>query len=665
MKAIKYLISIFILAGLVACQQEVNPLPEGDYPEGETVEVTFPVTFPEPIIVNTKASMGESPTADAFDVYLCLYGPGGYVQNWIPAELVSPTGSGVVTGGTYKVMLPLTNEKRTIHVIANPPEAANPVTSYYIDVVMEKMVNQLGSDDECSYWQEVVLENGIKAIRNDATGAWEVIPEYVKPLTDGVSLVRNFAKIIVTNPDDVGFNVQSWTLINVPTKGYVAPYTGDPDNRYPEGYLNDFLKTNPTPSAHYTKLIEEDAYAGYLPPVEEGEKIINTDFPGDPDTAPAGVYVGKGDPLYMYERPVPTSAEKQTAILVEIKFDDDHALEGATYWYKIEVLDDNGDYIPFLRDVVYKLNLQGLEEAGEATALDAYNGPYFGNISASLETVGINDLSNGKSLIHVDRLDFTSMTGDLEHEPLLNEDGSALRFWFVPDVTDPDATYVDDEEGICDLTFEFETVDGFDPAVTGIYPNDLGDGTMSVDLSSVGSGIKKSIIRISGKALPNGQTIYREITVNLMSKQNFVHVEGDVSTPTAIVERPDNLSGAEKSVKIKIQLPSNLGSSVFPIQVRIEAEANSLTTTSTDLPVVLGPSVFNSGSSASPVYKNTYYFVKTIKYSDYCKLDPRTKKYNYTYDFDCQFYTSKSGSNATTIDIRDLAGYFNSMTLEL
>lgn len=665
MKAIKYLISIFILAGLVSCQQEVNPLPEGEYPEGETVEVTFPVTFPEPITINTKAGMGENPTADAFDVYLCLYGPGGYVQNWIPAELVSPTGSGIVTGGTYKVMLPLTNEKRTIHVIANPPEAANPVTSYYIDEVMEKMVNQLGSEDECSYWQEVVLENGIKAIRNGATGSWEVLPEYVTPLTDGVCLVRNFAKVIVTNPDDVGFTVKSWTLINVPTKGYVAPYTGDPDNRFPEGYLNDFLKTNPTPSAHYTKLIEEDAYPGYLPPVEEGEKIINTEYPGDPDTAAEGVYVGKGDALFMYERPLPTSAEKQTAILVEIKFDDDHALEGATYWYKIEVLDNNGAYVPFLRDVVYKLNLQGLEEAGEATAEDAFNGPYFGNISASLETVGINDLSNGKSLIHVSRLDFTSMTGDLEHEPLLNEDGSALRFWFIPDVTDEDAKYFDDEDGICDLSFDILPVDGFDPAIERIYPNDLGEGTMSVDLLSVGSGIKKSIIRISGKALPNGQVIYREITVNLMSKQDFVHIEGDTSTPTAIVESPDDLSGSEKSVKIKIQLPSNLGSSVFPIQVRIEAEANSLTTTSTDLPVVLGTSVFNSGSSTEPFYKNTYYFVKTIKYSDYCKLDPRTKKYIYTYDFDCQFYTSKSGSNATTIDIRDLAGYFNPMELEL
>ena len=642
-------------------------MPEGEYPEGETVEVTFPVTFPEPITINTKASMGENPTADAFEVYLCLYGPGGYVQNWIPAELVSPTGSGAVTGGTYKVMLPLTNEKRTVHVIVNPPIAANPATSEYIDVVMEKLVNNLGAEDECSYWQEVVLPDGIRATRNDATGTWDVIPEYVTPLTEGVHLVRNFAKIVVTNPANAGFTVKSWTLLNVPTKGYVAPYTRDPENRFPAGYLNDFLKTNPSSSAQYTQLLEVDQYLGYLPPVDvaEGEKIINTDYPGDPGSVAEGVYVEKGEALYMYERPLPNSSDKQTAVLVEIQFDADHALEGATYWYKIEVLDDKGGYIPFLRDVVYTLNLQGLETAGEATAKDAFNGPYFGNISASLETVGINDLSDGKSLIHVSRLDYTSLTGDLEHEPLLNEDGSALKFWFVPDVTSPTDKYYDSETDICEMTFEIDDVEGFAPAISAVYPNDLGEGTMSVDLNSLGSGIKKSIIRISGKALPTGHVLYREITVNLMSKQNFIHVEGGVSTPTAIVDPPTDLSGPEKPVMIKIQLPSNLGSSVFPIQVRIEAQANSLTTTSTDLPLVLGPSVYNSGTSDSPVYKNTYYFVKTINYSDYCKLDPRTKKYIYTYAFDCQFYTSKSGSNATKIDIRDLAGYFNKIELEL
>ena len=59
--------------------------------------------------------------------------------------------------------------------------------------------------------------------------------------------------------------------------------------------------------------------------------------------------------------------------------------------------------------------------------------------------------------------------------------------------------------------------------------------------------------------------------------------------------------------------------------------------------------------------RNTYFFIRTIEYSEYCHLDSRTKKYVYTYKFPVTFYTSKSGTNAnaTLIDIRDLGGKFN------
>ena len=197
-------------------------------------------------------------------------------------------------------------------------------------------------------------------------------------------------------------------------------------------------------------------------------------------------------------------------------------------------------------------------------------------------------------------------------------------------------------------------VEGHDPAITAFSVSD--EGVITVTLAETGSSIKKSIIRVAGKpgnANEPGQTIYRDISINLMDTQEFAHG----SDVTRITNEP-TVTGPLNEVDIMIHLPEDLGSSVFPIQVRIEAENNSLTAHSVDLPTALGKSVFDSN-------RNTYYFIRTIKYSEYCTLNPRTKKYEYKYNFPVTLYTSKQGDNSTWIDIRDLAGNFRQTVLSL
>lgn len=666
MKATKYIAALALLTGLISCQPEMF---NGETVEADTVEVTISVAFPEPLAVATKAKMGEGPAADAFDIHLCLYGPGeGYVQNWIDATDVTFTTDPVthyVTGGTFKALLPITSDRRTVHIIANPPASVNPTTSDYIDNVMEKMVTTLGSDDECSYWQQIILPDGIQA--KEGTGSATQLPsadDNVKAAFNNVHLLRNFAKIVVTSPDPSDesyeyFDVKSWTLINVPTKGYVAPYTGDKNNRFPSGYLNDFLKRNPTGPQLYAQLTGteegQDNYPGYMPPEAE----INEDFPGNPATAPEGVYVGRGEPLYMYERPLPQTGMTQTAVLIEVEFKEGHALyragENNTYWYKIEVLDNHGAYVPFLRDIVYTLRIKGLPEIGETTALAAYNGAYFGNISASLETAGLSDLSNGTSAIHVGRMDYTFLTGGVSRILTLDgtETGTPAQFYFKPDISATN-TYWQTTSGVCIISVTNKTVGGYDPAVTGF--NVTEGGVITVTLAETGDEMKKSIIRVSGRLDdPNAKDLYRDITITLMDTQDFAHGSDETCIENASTV---NVNGVDNEVQFALYLPEGLGASVFPVQVRIEAEQNSLSAVTPDLPVEIGPSKFNPA-------KNTYFFIYTINYSDYCTLNPQTKKYEYTYDFHFSMFTSKRGDNSTRIDIRDLAGDFNPKILTL
>ena len=665
------------MASLTACQQEMNQTLQTVTPEDGVVKVSVSVQFPEPILVGTKGKMGEGPLQAGFNLNFLIYGPGdGFVQNWIPAELSNPNVvNGYLTGGDYTVLLPLSDDKRIVHVIANPPQEIVPITNDYIYNIMEKLVTKKDSDDEASYWQEIVLEDGIKGVYEGG--------ELVGPAPDleaafrSIDLVRNYAKVSVEGDSEEDFTVTRWALINVPDMAYVAPYDGTHDADFPKGYVNIASYTDPEDLLNQLTGTGEgqDNYPGYLPP----EATIIQTFPGNPDEDGAANYTVGGGAQYMYERPLPNSSQIQTAVLVEVEFGADHALTEAynkdhydqstdtydegfpvtsvKYWYKVELLDKNGDYCPFLRNIAYVLKISNLEEAGEMSAQAAYDGPYFGNISASLETASLKDLSNGKSSIHVDLMDYTflSVPEDEDYVTLMN--GSVpSRFWFTPDINYPDVVYTEDEADICDIEVELFPVTGYDASVSEFVDN--GDGSIKVKLTETGSKVKKSIIRVSGSKIVDGEAeraIYREITVNLMEKQEFKH--GTDLTELTIVP---TVEGPNQEVQITLRLPEDLGASVFPIQVRIEAENNTLSATSSNLPVSTGKTVFGDGT------RNTYFFIRTINYSEYCYLDPRTKKYVYNYNFPMSFFTSKAGDNSTDIDIRDMADDFipKGLTLE-
>ena len=673
MKAIKVFAIVALAAGLLSCQQDIYDTDPNELLDVDKVEVTFSVQFPEPIPVWTKAPMGENPLADeAFDLYLCLYGAGdGYVQNWIPATEISKTVvDGYITGGSFKALLPLSDERRVIHFIANPPERliSTPPLSAYMDDVMRLMVD---TNNECSYWQQVELPH-IKLSSDGVTAD----PTSVSPLQNGIHLVRNYTKIIVSSarpqntqgphpgyePHKDNFDVLQWALINVPDRGYVAPYTENPQNRFPSGYLN--INNYSGEGTLYRQLALSDKYPGSIPP----GAVIDDSYPGDPSTTNTA-YVGSGEALYMYERPIPTVEQIMTSILVQIRFNESHDLvrprpgephvTEKIYWYKIEVIDNDGEYFPFLRDLVYHIRLKGITEAGYATAQEAYNGRSFGNICASIETASLAELSNGTSVIHVDVMDYTFLTGG-ETLYLDNGDGETpARFWFSPD--NGVHQYHQSQGNIpgtpgqeCTIQVTLQEVDGYEPAVSVATPD--ANGQIQITLNETADAIKKSIIHVAGKnGRPEGpgQWLYRDITVNLMKKQDFVHN----SVATAITNNPD-VTRTDQPVEFLLQIPEGLGASVFPIQVRIEAEKNTLSARTNDLPASTGVSAFDNT-------RNSFYYIYSISYDDYRSYDSDTGSYVYTYEFPFTLYTNNRTDNSTRIKISDLAGKFNTMDLVL
>ena len=113
-------------------------------------------------------------------------------------------------------------------------------------------------------------------------------------------------------------------------------------------------------------------------------------------------------------------------------------------------------------------------------------------------------------------------------------------------------------------------------------------------------------------------------------------------------------------------LPDGLPRDIFPLQIMIEPENNGLRSVvhgdESALPVKHGVSAFNPEGSEK---LHNYYFVKTIAFDDYAKLQ-ENGEYNYTNEFPCYFTTRLNGGNSTAIKINDLnKEFFNEATIQL
>ena len=661
MKKIIYILAAAAFA-FTACHSESevmdDPLTTSEAPApGTMVKVEFTVDFPD-LPPMTRAEMAENPIIN--NMYVGVFGEGLYLQHWMPATIVNLEAAGSANKKTYSVMLPLVDESRTLHFIANPPENNNPPAFDYEWNIFPNMVT---SGTEGAYWQRIELPGGILAQKNtagdyvlDGNGNYTVDTTSVAKLKT-VYLVRNYAKIVVNSGSKM-FDVGEWTLINYPDQGSVAPY-----DLSVSGQVGDHYKFSET----YTKIDEYDGaakgvfyndltrtYIGYMPETAQ----INHTWPSSP------AFVNSGEAKYMFERPTPE--RYQTSVVAKVIWKNQSAYEAAcaaagetpgtvppalagnTYWYKIEILDNEGEYIPILRNIQYTVSIDGLNEAGYANAQAAFNGDYFGNISSSLETSSLNEISNGVSRIYVDYMDQTFLG---------EETGQVLNYYFVPDDANAPNTHVTKSTGNVTISVTKKDVAGYvNPIDT--YSVDYNTGKITFSLKARTANLQKGIFRVEGKVGSGGRALFREVTVNVIGNLVF-------TSSTAITSKPTS-DATDKPVKIKIGLDERLPASLFPIQVRIEAEQNTLSSTSPDLPVESGPSQFSSKQG-----KNSFYYIYTIDYSSarpgmsYYTIDPATREITYKTEYEITLLTTKSSGNSTKILISDMKGYFTPTELTL
>ena len=582
--------TIYILAVLlssVACSKGiVEPVVEDKPAESPTVKIHFCIETPESVATRST-EMADTPNIES--LWVIEFGASGYYKGWhecVPDEgYVSENGTEGMKG--FTVELPISDNDQTFHFIANPPSRSSYLNQTEVNVI-NSMTTTGGA---AAFWQRVKVTGGVRGERQ--TDGSYVPTEATQELFSVIPLIRNYAKVTVFSSVE-SIEVVRFALVNVPKLGYVAPYDIKRFD-YAAPYMNvsDLSFDNLSTGA-----------SSYTP--EDVEIVV-------PTSAESLTWASAGKSLFMYERPNPT--ENPTCVIVEAKNG------GTTYFYKIELM--NGlTYVPIFRDFEYKINMAAVgTEAGETTAQAALENAPFGDVSANLETASLTQISDGTSTLYVSYTDYTHVLDGTE-------------------TSDPTYTlYYKFDTNPYSLTTELTGTDAVKSVGTE-YDVTSGDyaGWKAVDLTlnSGATGIAKSLITVKGAASEGSRPLYRKVYVRVMGTQDLaLDVDGSSSSK-------------DSPVTVSVTFPEDLGRSLFPVNLYIETENNTLSSDDPKLSALTGPSQFSSKSG-----KNTFYFVRTVGYSEY--------QSNNT--ISCSFKTNQD--NASTEIKVYTEKYFNPATVTL
>lgn len=584
----KALFSIFAMAALLmSCQQP--ELKEETKLAGQ-VTVTFNVQYPEASRM-TKA-LAENPTIT--NLYVAVFDGGGYPITFVQATDVTPK-TGATNTWTYSVTLPTSSEERRLHFIAN-----SPITSLgwaHEDDAIGRIITENEYD---AYWQRKILMTGIP---DDVDAAKEAIGT--------VSLVRNFAKVVVTCSDE-DFTLESIKVYNTPDKSYLAPRTA----------AGQFIM-------NYNSTTYEDlttSFGGWVPE----EATLQTNFA---ESAYKAVNSTTGEAVdYVYERALPTS--NPIYIIAKGK----RAGDTNSQYYKINLQDQDDNYYALLRNFVFKVDIRKIAVDGSQNIGEAQQSQGSGNISTATEYENVTDITYGAGRLAVDKTSITvQRMGDF-----------TIKYKFIPD-TETGTVNNNYVLGTTGATAASPVTLSISDALTTSGPvlaEDFTvdsadeDGWRTIRLRAktpVTGYLCRQELYITGLTA-SGSKIQRKVTITL-AQVFSLYIKSDLKVP--------EVKGSP--ITVSLGLEKDLPRDIFPVIINIESAAKSIDPApGTDMPVTSGMSLVIGSNQPSFMYS------RTITYDEYAAV-PESKYFQAgvgvikTYiPVECEFVTNVAHS-ATTI----------------
>lgn len=552
---------MFVLA---ACSHDnigVEPNPE----EG-AVLVNFSVQVPE-MQVATRSFTDPKITS----LHLLVFDENGYF-----VQAAEATGTfGVVKDTEYKFTAQLMQSpyKRVVHFIANLPKAVN---EYGSETALINALTTSGSQD--AYWQRVVLSNGILEGNQAMKEAFTKVP-----------LVRNFVKISVDNQAAI-FNYEGIAVINVPNKGTVAPFN-----------VNNGTYATYSAGIAYSTL-NKAGYYGYEPSTME---IVNTDT-SDPTFATEH---------YIYERRQNQDDEDYTYVIIKGEYNK----SGTSTYYKVDIVDGNKEPYNLLRNFNYVIKINSVLGPGYESADAAAKAAASNNISASIDTKNLLNISDGSSRLYVEYVN-----------KVITKPGTfTLKYKYLPNISDNTQTnYNVPANDAVDLS---GVVDGDVIARKNNATSDDASGWRTITFTTPETITETKLQTITIKA----GVLQREI--NLILCKPFV---------LNVTSTPSGSAALNADATVKLGLPAGLPAAIFPLEFVIVETGLSISpdASKNNLPVRTSLNVNGQTVSGGQYFG----FVKKVEYSDY---NPTNSDTPAAKDIVCYFKLNKAITSGLNVNV--------------
>lgn len=575
-----------MMFAMVACSYDDVTMPH-EVPTDGTTLLNFSVQVPD-MQQATRSMASQAITK----LDLVVFDEQGYFVEKAAATLIdanagtsdSATPATPTAEQKYSVELLQSAAPRIIHFIAN-----SPVDSYSYGSERE-LINALetsGSAD--AYWQRIELNSILgDVVSEDGKVTASANSDLARALNQ-IPLVRNFAKVTFTNQtagkNDLGnFTNVKIAVYNAPQRGKVAPYN-----------TNAGAWANYTAVPSYTTLTTAKYYGYEATGLgSENGDFANTTF---------------GTVQYMYEYNMDgkkiEAGSKYPFVIIEGKY-----LNNNPSYYKVDLVDADGNYYNILRNFNYNVIIDKVSGDGYPTAAAAAAAAASNNISASIDTRNLLNISDGVSRLYVE---YTS-------KYITNTEPVTLKYKYVPNInstaTDNDAVALSGFEG-------GEVIDGHTNA-SGTTDSD-GWSTITITPKAI-TGTKDQAVTLSASTLSRTVTFYSVSAYQL-----------GIDCPAEVAARVGT------SMTATLTIPENLPEAIFPLEFVIVSDKLSISPDASqeNMPVKTG---LNADGTEGGQF---FGFVKTLEYEHYVVRDANDNITGYNTSIPCHFKTSIAASAST------------------
>lgn len=563
MKKIIHILSLVLFLG--SCVKEPAGIIAESAEDGKiTLSLTAIVPDAQPL---TKA-MGEKPQLT--NLYLAVFDEVGYLAEYVKAQdVVLATDNGVEC--SYTVTLSLSDKPRTIHWIGNAPEN---VMYGSEESVMMRLIAR-GNED--TYWYRKVLDK-VDAVSLE--GGSKPSDNLVKELSN-IPLIRNFAKIKLEDNAEY-FELKSYAVVNTMNESYTVAYD------FKKGEFKEYMKVE----------------NGQLIPKTYAD-LLNEGYDASSPTIATYVTleeawsrrVDAGYAYYVYEREKPLSSPAYIIAYGSYKGDE--------CYYKINLRNEEDEYMPLLRNFQYTINLNAVYRNGYATPEEAAASTGSGDVSTAIETESLIYMSDGTASLEVEYTDVVKTSA----EPI------SMRFAFYPDLSDSGTLYRGTQtkfKEAIEITIN-EDFGATGAAIASLSEVDYSEGFPAVMITpTMPEDVPKSqTFTIVAHYTPDVEgavprSIQRTVKVTVMNNQ--------LMTVECVPAEVPKIAGSQFAVNFTI--PAGLSRGMFPLDFKIESSNLCITPDleKNYMNVETGKSVTQSGKPA-------YFFIKSLTWLDYQLID--------------------------------------------